>query len=143
MVWLNIHKLWENGKPTIFSVPHLRSSLPRDTKIIRLRISFRVKTTDIKKHYKLYPRTCVYGSYMLEGVDFTVSYTPVAVTISIHNLIVIASAESLTIFVLDISKSFKSNILPSPKERVYLSLPHIYLKLFQRKCKKQHLSLIN
>ena len=63
---------------TTFSAPFLRSLLPPDTKILRPRISYRVKTTDIDKQYELYSRTCVYISSMLELVDLTVSSAPVA-----------------------------------------------------------------
>ena len=62
---------------------------------------------------------------MLEGVDFTVSYAPVDGIHYLLVIVVIASAEGLIIFVLDILNSFQSNILPNLAERVYLSLPHL------------------
>ena len=65
-------------KSTTFSAPFLRSSLPLDTKILRPRIYFRVKTTYIYNQYDLYYRKCADGSSMLEGVCFNVSYVPVA-----------------------------------------------------------------
>ena len=43
---------------TTFSAPFLRSLLTTDTKILRPRISFRVKKTDIDNQYDIYSRTC-------------------------------------------------------------------------------------
>ena len=51
---------------------------------------------------------------MLEGVDCTVSYSPVA---GVHSLWIsteIASTEGLIIFVLDIFNDFQNTILPNP-----------------------------
>ena len=47
--------------PTTFSEPFLRSSLPLDTKILRTRKSFRVKTTDIDNQYDIYSIKCADG----------------------------------------------------------------------------------
>ena len=63
----------------IFSAPFLRSLLPLKTKIICLRISFKVKKTDIDNKYDLYSIICAYGSSIIEGLNLTVSYTPVSV----------------------------------------------------------------
>ena len=62
-------------KSTTFSAPFLGSSCPTDTKIIRPRIYFKVKTTYIENQYDLNFKTCVDRSSGIEGVDFTVSYT--------------------------------------------------------------------
>ena len=59
---------------TTFSAPFLRSLLPPNTKILRPRISFRVKTTDFGNQYDLYSITCVDESSIFEGVDFTELY---------------------------------------------------------------------
>ena len=74
-IFANEYKM---GNPTIFSAPCERSSLPPRTKILHPRISFRVKTTDIDNNFVIYSRTCEYGSSIIEGFYFTVSYTPVA-----------------------------------------------------------------
>ena len=118
---------------TTFSAPFLRSLLPPDTNILRPIISFEVKTTCIDKKYEPYSRTCAYGSSLCEGVDLTVSYAPVDVILSFCIILAITSEEGLIIFVLDISYDFKNNILPNPEERVYLSLPDIYLDLYKIK----------
>ena len=99
---------------TTFSAKFLRSSLTPDTKILIPRISFRVKTTDIENQYDLYSRTCADGPSTLEGVDFTVSYTPVAGIHSLCIIIEIDSAEVLILFLLDISNTFQNTILPNP-----------------------------
>ena len=67
-------------KSTTFSAPFVRSSMPLETKIFHPGISFRVNTTDIDNKYDLYSRTFSIGSSMLEGVDFNVSFEPMART---------------------------------------------------------------
>ena len=129
-------------KSTISSEPFIRSSLPPDTKIFRPRISFRLKATYIDNKYELYYKTCAYVSSMLEGVNFTVSYAPVAGILSLCIIVDITSAEGLIIFVLVISNAFQNTILLNPEERVYLSLP-LYLECFKRKLSKHPLSSIN
>ena len=64
---------------------------------------------------------------MIEGVELTVLYAPVAVICPLHTITSISSAEGLNIFVLDISNDFQNTILPNPEEIFYLSLPCIYL----------------
>ena len=64
---------------------------------------------------------------MIERVYFTVSYAPVADICSLRIIIEIASTEGIVIFVLDISNEFQNTILPNTDERVYLSLPYIYI----------------
>ena len=64
---------------------------------------------------------------MLEVVDFTVSYEPVAGIRSLCITTEIASAEGLILFVLDIPNAFQNTILPNPAETVYLRLTYIYL----------------
>ena len=127
-------------KSTTFSAPFLRSSLRLDTKILFPRISFRVNKTDIENQYDLYSITCAYGSSMLEGVYFTISYAPVAGIIFLCIIIAVASTEGLIIFVLDISNVFQNTILPYPEETFYLSLPHLYLEWFKINCPKHSLA---
>ena len=111
-------------KPTTFSAPFLCSSLPSDTKILHLRIYFRVKTTDIDNKYEIYYRAYADGSSMLEGFYFTVLHTPVSVIFSFCIIIAIASAEGL-IFFLDISNTFQNTILQNAEERHYIILPNL------------------
>ena len=103
----------------------------KTSKRIRPRILFRVKKTDIDNKYELNSRTCAYGSSMFEGVEFTASYTPVEIIKPLHMIISFLSAEKLIIFILEIYNSLQSTILTNTKERVYLSLPHIYLERFK------------
>ena len=106
---------------TTFSAPVLRSLLPPNRKILRPRIVFRVKTTDIDNQYDIYSRKCANGSSMLEVVDFTVLYAPVDDILCLHIIIAIAYAEGLIILVLDIYNDFQNTILPNPANRVYIS----------------------
>ena len=80
---------------------------------------------------------------MLEVVDFTVSYAPVAVILSLHIIIAISYAEGLIISVLDISNAFQNIILPDPVERVYLILTYIHLDWYKIKWPKHPLASIN
>ena len=127
LVWPIFFKQWEMGKYTILSAPFLRSLLPPNTKIFRLRITFRVKKADVDNQYNLYSRTCAYESSILEGVYFNVSYVPVDGIRYLRIIVSISSAEDLIVFVLDISNAFQNNILPNPARIIYLSLPYIYL----------------
>ena len=128
---------------TTFSAPFLRSLLTSDTNILRLRIYFRVKTTDIENQYNLYSRKLSDGSSMLEVVYLTVSYSPVAGIRSHHIIIAIASVESLILFILDIPNSFHNTILPNLSEIVHLILLYLYLEWYTIKCPEYPLSLIN
>ena len=77
---------------------------------------------------------------MIEGVELTVSYAPVADIRSICIIIEIASSKGLIIFVLDIPNAIQNNILPNPAEIVYLGLPYLYLNWYKRKCPKHPLA---
>ena len=44
-------------------------------------------------------------------------------------------------FPLEISNAFKNTILPNPSERVYLSLPHLFMDFYKRKCTKTSVRL--
>ena len=110
---------------TTFSAPLLLSSLPPDTKILRFRISVRVKTTDIYNQPDIYSITCEDRSSIIEWFDFNVSYAPMASILSLCTIIAISYAEGLIIFVLEISNAFHNTILPYPSEIVYLKLPYI------------------
>ena len=131
------------AKSATFSAPFLRYLLPPNTKILKTRISIRVKTTDIDNQYDIYSRTCADRSSMIEGVEFTVSYAPVAGICSICIIIEIVSAEGLIIFFLDISNAFQNTILPYPTERVYLSLPHLYLECYKIRLPNHRSASIN
>ena len=130
-------------KSTTFSAPFLRSLLQSDTKILRTRIYFRLKTTDIDNQYYLYSRICADGSSMLEGVDFTVSYAKVAVIRPLSTIIAILYEEVLIIFVLYISNAFHNKILPNSEEMFYLSLPRLCIEFHKRKWLNHPLASIN
>ena len=126
-----------------FVAPFLHSSLPPYTKIRRPRICFRVKTTGNDNQYDIYYRTCADVSFMLEGVEFTESCTPVSGIRFLCIIIAISSAEGLIILVLDIFNDFHNTILTNPEERFYLSLTHRYLDWYKIKCPKHPLAPIN
>ena len=80
---------------------------------------------------------------MLEGVDFTVSYVSVLGIISLCKLITIDSAEGLILYLLDIYSAFQNIIITDPQERVFPSLPHLYLESVNRKYPNHPLSSRN
>ena len=80
---------------------------------------------------------------MIEVVDFTVSYEPVAGIRSLCIIITISPVEGLIIFVLDISNAFQNTILPNPAEGFYLILPYLYLYCYKMKWPKHPLASIN
>ena len=63
---------------------------------------------------------------MKEGVDFTVSYAPVAGICSLQIIISIASAEGLILFVLDISNAFQNIIYYLTLQKESILDYHIY-----------------
>ena len=67
---------------------------------------------------------CIW-SYIIEGVNFSVSYSPVAGICSLCIIIETESAEGQNIFVLEISNAFHNTILHNPEEIAYLILLHI------------------
>ena len=127
-------------RSTTFSAPFLLSPLPPDKKKLIPIIYFGLKSTYIDNKYDLYSRTFSDGSYMLEGVEFTVSYAPVAGIRSLSIILSISSSECLILFELNISNAFQKTILPNPVERVYLILPYIYLYWYKIKRQKYTLA---
>ena len=78
---------------------------------------------------------------MIEGVYFTVLYSPVTGIYPLHIIIAIASAEGLVIFVSYISNSFYDKILPNPAEIFYLSLPYLNMDWYKSKVAKTSIRL--
>jgi len=126
-----------------FSAPMLRTSVPAGKSILRPRIACRVKDTSTANQYDLYARTCADGSTQKESVDFTDSYSPVASIDSIRLLLNLAASLGLLISVLDISNAFQNSIIFDPSERVYLSLPPLYLDWFLQQWPDFHLDTTN
>ena len=116
--YFHIMMRWQ--KSNTFSEPFIRSSLPPNTKILYPRISFMVRTTDIYNHNDIYYRTCADGSFMIEGVDFIISYSLVSGILSLCTIIAIASAEGFILFVLNIYNVFQNTIITSHKYRVHI-----------------------
>jgi hypothetical protein len=126
-----------------FSAPILRTSVPPHKSILRPRIACRVKDTSIPHQYDLSARTCADGSTQRENIDFTDSYSPVASIDSIRLLLNLAAASGLLISILDISNAFQNSIIFDASERVYLSLPPLYLDWFRMQWPDYHLPSLN
>ena len=113
------------------SIPFLRTQLPPNTKIFPLQLAFQVKITDIDNYYKLKSRLCLNGSSMIEGIDFDISFAPVADSSSIRILCSLATLEQMYLIVLDISNAFQSTHITDPSQRHHMSLPAFYLEWFR------------
>jgi hypothetical protein len=126
------HNYEQMMKTGTFSAPILRLLVPHDKAILRPRIACKVKDTSIPHQYDLYARTCADGSTQKEFVDFQDSYSPVASIDSIRILLNIAASSRLIVSILDISNAFQNSYIFDASERVYLSLPPLYLDWFQK-----------
>jgi len=125
----NYNKMLASGT---FSAPLLRSSVPSHKTILRPRVVCKVKDTSLPNQYDLYARTCADGSTQRENIDFQDSYSPVASIDSLRLLLNLAATENLLISILDISNAFQNSIIFDATERVYLSLPPLYLEWFRQ-----------
>jgi hypothetical protein len=126
-----------------FSAPVLRSSVPKTKTILRPRVACRVKDTSIPHQYDLYARTCADGSTQKENIDFTDSYSPVASIDSLRLLLTLAASEGLIISIMDISNAFQNSIIFDATERVYISLPPLYLDWFRQQWPDYNLPSLN
>jgi len=126
-----------------FSAPILRTSIPPHKSILRPRVACRVKDTLIPHQYDLYARTCANGSTQRENVDYTDSYSPVASIDSIRLLLNLAAASGFLISILDISNAFQNSIIFDASERIYLSLPPLYLDWFHQQWPDYNLPSLN
>jgi hypothetical protein len=114
-----------------WSAPILRSSVPSTKKILRNRVTFKVKDTDQVSTYELYSRTCADGSPMKENIDYITSYSPVGSIDGIRLILAIAASRKMKLNVLDISNAFQTSVVFDPSERTYITLPPFYLEWFR------------
>ena len=110
------------------SCPLLKTSLPKGTKILPAKLSFEVKITDIAHFYELKTRFCANGSRQLEGIDFEVSFAPVADADSLRFMIALATSEGMIFIFIDASNAFQTNIISNPAKRHYISIPTMYME---------------
>lgn len=126
-----------------FSTPMLRSEVPPNKTILRPRIACRVKDTSTPHQYDLYARTCADGSVQQEYINFTDSYSPVASIESIRVLLNVAASNGLIVSILDISNAFQNSIIFDTTEKVYMSLPPLYLEWFKHQWPDYSLPSLN
>ncbi len=126
-----------------FSAPILRTSVPPNKTVLRPRVACRVKDTSIPHQYDLYARTCADGSTQREHIDYTDSYSPVASIDSIRLLLNLAASTGLLLSILDISNAFQNSIIFDASDRVYLSLPPLYLDWFRQQWPDYQLPSLN
>lgn len=78
-------------------------------------------------------RLCANGSTMIEGLDFFISYAPIANIIAIHTIIDIEAMQYKRLYTLDIVNAYQSNYIDNPSNRHYMRLPYLYQQWFRRK----------
>ena len=110
------------------SCPFPRNQLPKDKKVLPTRLSFEVSLTDILNFYEIKVRMCANGSRMIQGVDFTSSYSPTVDADSFRLSMNIAASEKMIIVFIDASNASQTNVISDPRKRVYVTLPTMYLE---------------
>ncbi len=111
-----------------------RSDMPSEKTILRPRLVFKVKDTELPQTFDLYTRTTSDGSKQQIGVDFDIAYAPIALTDDIKTCLAIAAALKLKLYVIDASNSFQVPITFDKKKRSYLSLPFKYKDWYVQNC---------
>ena len=123
----------KNHSTGTLSKPFPRSQLPPDTKIYPPRLAFKVKMTDVESYYELQTRLCINGSKPIQGIDFDVSFAPVADAMSVRTMICTAAHDNMIGTVLDISNAFQTNVIEDFSKKRYISLPSYYLSWLKHK----------
>ena len=124
----------------LLSLPFPTSLLSPDTKILRPRLSCEVKITDSEHYYETKIRLCADGSSMIVGIDFDLSYAPVIEGDALLLMIAMAAARKLTLYFLDISNAFQTNVIHDPNKRHYLRIPSLYMQWFRTRFPNHPLS---
>ena len=97
-------------------IPYLRSQISKDKKILSTRLSFEVKITDVQDYYEIKVRMCADRSRMVQGVDFSISYTPTVNSDSLRLIIIIAASKGKNIIFIDASNTFQKKIISDPNK---------------------------
>ena len=118
-------------KSSSLSLPFETTLLPKDTTILRPRITCEVKITDSADYYEMKCRMCADGSRMIMGLDYDLSYAPVIDGDSLLLMIALATSKSMVFYFLDISNAFQTNVIHDPSKRHYLHLPTLYMQWFK------------
>ena len=113
------------------SCPFLRKLIPEGKKVLPTKLSFETKITDIDDYYELKVRMCANGANMVQGKDYFISYAPTVDSDSFRLMIAIAAGDKMIIVFIDASNAFQTNVISDPNERVFLSLPTMYLDWFR------------
>ena len=92
----------------------------------------------LKSYYKLQSRLCINGSKQVQGIDFEVSFAPVADAMSIRTMICTAAHFNMTGSVIDISNAFQTNVVEDFSQRRYVSLPPYYMNWLQHRWPDHH-----
>ena len=124
---------------TTFSASFLLSLLPPDTKILKHRIYFRVKKLTLTTNMIYNHENLQMNHPLLKGLTSLYLmhlWTESAPSYYHRNCF----CRRPHYFFLDLSNAFKNTILSNPTERVYLSLPYIYLYWYRRKWPKHPLA---
>ena len=88
-----------------------RTDIPKDKKILRPRLVFKVKDTELEQTFDLYTRTASDGYKQQQGIYFDISYSPTSLTDNIKTCLSIAASLRLKIYVIDSSNTFQIPII--------------------------------
>ena len=77
---------------------------------------------------------------MVVGIDFDLSYAPVIEGDALLLMIAMAASRNLTLYFLDISNAFQTNVIHDPNKRHYLHLPSMYMQWFRARFPNHPLS---
>ena len=113
-------------KSSSLSLPFEIILLPKDTTILRPRITCEVKITDSEDYYEM--KCNADGSRMIMGLDYDLSYAPVIDGDTLLLMIALATSKGMVFYFLDISNAFQSNFIHDPSKRYYLQLPTLYMQ---------------
>ena len=68
---------------------------------------------------------------MIQGQDFTVSYTLTVDADSFILSVAIAASDKMLVVFIYASNVFQNNVISDPNKRVYITLPTIYFEWFR------------
>ena len=119
----------KNKNVSLISVPIPIKPLPEVTYVLRSLIAPSIKEGGFYDAWIFFSRHCANGSSHIKGIDFDISYSPVAHFDSFRINISIAAMHRLTARILDVSNAFQNTNFPT-HERVCVSTLPYYIYWF-------------
>ena len=117
----NIHRM------STLSLPFPITQLDKDISILRPRLTCKVRITDSDHYYELKIRLCADASRMVVGIGYDLSFAPVIDRNTLLLMLVVATSKRMTLYFLDKSNVFQSNIIHDANKRHCMHLLSIYM----------------